>query len=227
MANASGSSAARDGGTLVRQGAYERFHAELMAGRIRPGQMVAQRELVEMLNVSLGALRELLPKLEAEGLISVQPQRGINITSIDLRMIRNAYQLRLALEREAVIAAVSNIKNEREISRQIEVHQAILDRAREDCSRDLLERAQEIDNSMHVFLINETGNDLIVQAYNINTIRVRLINIDRQRLSPQNLASAFGDHLKILENISKRQRSAAVEAMEQHIQKARARAVQF
>jgi len=227
MANRSRSLAAGEGSAPVKRGAYERFHMQLISGRIRPGQILAQRELVEMLSVSLGALRELLPKLEAEGLITVQPQRGILVTSIDLRMIRNAYQLRMMLEREAVIAAVSNTGNEKEIEEQIAIHRSILERAKSDCSSELLVEAQDIDNRMHVFLVNETGNDLIIQSYNINSIRVRLINIDRRRLTGSNLASAFGDHLKILEAIRARNRDAAVEAMEHHIEKARARAVEM
>ncbi len=211
----------------VRQGAYERFHMSLITGRIRPGQMLSQRELVEMLDVSLGALRELLPKLEAEGLLSVRPQRGILVTSIDLKMIRNAYQLRMALEREAVIAAVGDTGNEAEIGRQIALHEDILSRARSDASPKLLDEAQLIDSGMHALLVEGTRNDLLIQAYAINTIRVRLINIDRQRLTPAVLPDAFGDHLILLEAIRERRRDAAIAAIETHIGKARARAVEM
>lgn len=220
-------SATRESGALVRQNAYDRFHDQLMSGHIRPGQMLSQRELVDMLNVSLGALRELLPKLEAEGLISVQPQRGILVTSIDLRMIRNAYQLRLALEREAVIAAVANTENDEAVNEQIEIHENILERVDREWTDDILTEAQSIDSGMHVFLIGETGNELIIQAYNINAIRVRLINIDRQRLTVNNIHSAFGDHLRILRAICNRDRGAAICAMEEHVGKARARAVEL
>lgn len=227
MSNASRSPGPREGFAPVKRSAYERFHMHLLSGHIRPGQMLAQRELVEMLNVSLGALRELLPKLEAEGLISVQPQRGIIVTAIDLRMIRNAYQFRMAMEREAVIAAVGNVENHDEVAQQVDLHRSILERARADSSRALMDEAQAVDNGMHIYLVEQTRNDLLIQAFNINSIRVRLINIDRQRLTPVILPDAFGDHLAILDAILARNGDAAVAAMERHIEKARARAVEM
>lgn len=210
----------------VRYNAYERFQTNLLSGKIRPGQLISQRELVKMLDVSLGALRELLPRLEAEGLLSVIPQRGIQITSIDIRMIRNAYQMRMALEREAVISAIDLIPDKNLLD-QIAMHQDILSRANEGITDALLSEAQEVDSGMHNFLIAATGNDQLIRGYEIIGIRVRLINIDRIRLSPKVLPQAFGDHLKILNAIMHRNRADAVSAMEHHVLEARNRAVAF
>ncbi len=210
----------------VRTSAYERFQTSLLSGKIRPGELISQRELVGMLDVSLGALRELLPRLEAEGLLSVIPQRGIQITAIDIRMIRNAYQMRIALEREAVISAIDMI-SDAALKDQIAIHREILARAEHAMSRDLLDEAQDIDSGMHTFLVAATGNDQLVRGYQIIGIRVRLINIDRIRLTPTVLPQAFGDHLRILDAILRRNRSDAVAAMEHHILEARNRAVSF
>lgn len=210
----------------VRHNAYVQFQRNLLAGRIRPGQLVSQRELVVMLEVSLGALRELLPRLEAEGLLTVMPQRGIQITSIDLKMIRNAYQMRMALEREAVIAAVHGAEDA-ELDAQIALHEHILADARRGVSDPILQRAQDVDAGMHSFLIGSTRNELLIQAYEINSIRVRLINIDRMRLTPDVLPRAFADHLDILRAILGRNEREAVAALERHIQDARNRAVAF
>ncbi|MCU0906900.1 MAG: GntR family transcriptional regulator [Rhodobacteraceae bacterium] len=210
----------------VRSSAYERFQTSLLAGLIRPGQLISQRELVGMLDVSLGALRELLPRLEAEGLLSVIPQRGIQVTAIDIRMIRNAYQMRMALEREAVISAIDHVVDA-DLHAQIAIHREILARAEHAMGRELLDEAQEIDSGMHNFLIGATGNDQLVRGYQIIGIRVRLINIDRIRLTPAVLPQAFGDHLRILDAILRRSRADAVAAMEHHIIEARNRAVSF
>ena len=210
----------------VRSSAYERFQTNLLSGRIRPGQLISQRELVNMLDVSLGALRELLPRLEAEGLLSVIPQRGIQITTVDIRMIRNAYQMRMALEREAVISAIDMIPDDR-LLEQIAMHRDILARAEQTVGDALLGEAQEIDSGMHNFLVAATGNDQLIRGYEIIGIRVRLINIDRIRLSPKVLPQAFGDHLRILDAILRRNRADAVSAMEHHVLEARNRAVAF
>lgn len=210
----------------VRSSAYERFQHNLLSGRIRPGQLISQRELVALLDVSLGALRELLPRLEAEGLLQVIPQRGIQITSIDIRMIRNAYQLRIALEREAVITAVETLPDEI-LEEQLRIHRDVLARGAATMSPTLLHEAQNIDANMHRVLMLNTGNAQMIRAFEIVGIRVRLINIDRMRLTASVLPKALGDHLRILDAIQHRNRANAVEAMELHIFDARNRAVEF
>ena len=86
----------------LRDRAYESFTARILRREIRPGQFVSQRELAEMTGFPLGAIRELVPRLETEGLIVTIPQRGMQVAHVDLGLIRNAFQFRLFLEREAV-----------------------------------------------------------------------------------------------------------------------------
>ena len=57
----------------------ESFTRKLLASAIRPGQFISQRELVELTGMPLGAIRELIPRLEAEGLIKTVPQRGMQV----------------------------------------------------------------------------------------------------------------------------------------------------
>lgn len=209
-----------------RSSSYDRFQTQLLSGAIRPGQLISQRELVALLGVSLGALRELLPRLATEGLLTVIPQRGIQITSVDMRMIRNAYQMRMALEREAVIAAVEALPDA-VVADQTAIHTAILDRAATQMSDALLREAQGVDAGMHRILIEATGNEQLIHAYEIIGIRVRLINLDRIRITPLVMPQALGDHLRILDAIRRRDRCAAVAAMEAHIREARKRAVEF
>ena len=61
----------------LRQKAYASFTEHLLTRAIRPGQFVSQRELVALTGMPLGAIRELIPRLEAEGLITTIPKRGM------------------------------------------------------------------------------------------------------------------------------------------------------
>lgn len=210
----------------VTKAAYDLFQQALLQGHLRPGQVVSQRELIELLGLSIGALRELLPRLQAEGLLTVMPQRGIQITVIDLPMIRDAFQIRLAFEREAVITAVKVLSQET-IDTQKRLHADILARLATNPSTALLDEGQDIDTGFHDLLIGCTENELLIQAYNVNFIRIRLIKLDRIRLSETVLPAAFGDHLAILDAIDARDRAAAATTMEAHIRNARDRAIAF
>ena len=208
----------------VKKLAYDRFQEELLAGRLRPGQLVSQRELVGTLGLSIGALRELLPRLEAEGLLTVMPQRGIQITVIDLPMVRDAFQMRMAFEREATLHAVERMPDDM-LHAQRQRHLDILERLANEQGPAFFDESQQVDNGFHGLLIAFTGNELLVQAYDVNAIRVRLIKRDRITLSATTLPSAFGDHLAIIDAILARDRIAAATAMEKHIRSARDRAM--
>lgn len=210
----------------VKQLAYERFRKALFDGSLRPGQFVSQRELVALLGLSIGALRELLPRLQFEGLLNVMPQRGIQITQVDLQMIRHAFQMRSALEREAVLAAVHRMPDE-VIEVQRRLHMTILEECQRAPTPELFERAQQVDDGFHNLLIGETQNDLLIQSYAVNAIRIRLIKLDRIKLSATVLPSAFADHLAIIDAIGARNRHAAVDAMDRHMRNARDRALEL
>ena len=53
----------------LRQIAYDRIEELLNWGQVRPGQIISQRELMEMAGVTLGSVREAVPRFEAEGLL--------------------------------------------------------------------------------------------------------------------------------------------------------------
>lgn len=209
----------------VKQAAYDRFREALFDGRLRPGQFVSQRELVSLLGLSIGALRELLPRLQTEGLLRVMPQRGIQVTQIDLPMIRDAFQFRLALEREAVLAAVQRMPDA-VVEEQLRLHRAAIDGAAAGAP-GVYEAAQQLDDGFHRLLVSGTGNDLLIQAYAVNAIRIRLIRHDRITLTPEVLPNALGDHLAIIEAIGRRDAHAAAETLERHIHNARDRATRL
>lgn len=210
----------------VRQSGYEHFQAALLDGRLRPGQLVSQRDLVDLMNLSIGALRELLPRLESEGLIHVMPQRGIQIPAIDLPMIRDAFQMRAALEREAVLSALRTV-SDAVLHEQLDLHRGQVEAVHRDPSDAVLDRGQAIDTAFHMLLVQATGNELIKAAYDINSIRIRLIKLDRIRLTAVTLPAAFGDHIAVIEALLARDAAAAAAAMDRHIANARERALEL
>lgn len=210
----------------VREAAYATFQDALMDGRLTPGQVVSQRELVALMSLSIGALRELLPRLEAEGLLTVMPQRGIRITAIDLPLIRDTFQMRAAMEREAVLHAVRKMTDET-LEDQRTLHKAVLDELARAPSDALLTRGQDVDTGFHMTLIGFTGNDLLRHAYNVNTIRMRLIKLDRIRLNERVLPEAFADHMAVIDAMLARDAHAAADAMDRHILNARNRAIEL
>lgn len=215
----------REGEPLkLRERAYASFTEKLLARDIKPGQFVTQRELVAMTGMPLGAIRELIPRLEAEGLIKTVPQRGMQVAHVDLNLIRNAFQFRLFLEKEATALFTQNA-TDAEIAEQRERHEAIIRRAEAGGDPDLIEDAEDVDRLMHEAIIDHLDNEIISNAYRVNWIKIKLIRLAETRLYVPMIPSVFGEHMKIIEAIERRDEDEAARAMADHIAVARQRAV--
>jgi DNA-binding GntR family transcriptional regulator len=182
--------------------------------------------LVSLTGQSLGAIRELIPRLEAEGLIVTVPQRGLQILPLDITLIRNAFQFRLILEREA-IASFSQAASEAAIGRIEAAHQSIVASAQDGLTERLIAEAQQVDREFHETIIDELNNDIISKAYRVNWIKVRLIRQNETSLDEDLVIPVMCEHLAIIAAMKRRDIPAAVEAAISHIMNARARALRL
>jgi DNA-binding GntR family transcriptional regulator len=208
----------------LRWQAYESFRQNLLAARIRPGQFVSQRELATLTGLPLGAIREVIPRLEAEGLLVTVPQRGLQIANVDVKLIRNAFQLRLVLEREAA-RQFAQTATDAELAALEAAHRDILKRAERKITPALLDAAQAVDWGLHDAMVDALGNELIAAVYRTNSLRIRLIRLDRVVLDPSVLVHAMEEHLSLLAALRTRDPRLAVAALEAHLSHARSRAL--
>ncbi|SFJ46589.1 MULTISPECIES: GntR family transcriptional regulator [unclassified Phyllobacterium] len=204
----------------LREKAYASFTEHLLARDISPGQFVSQRQLVAMTGMPLGAIRELVPRLEAEGLVRTIPQRGIQIAHIDINLIREAFQFRLFMEKEA-IAVFCVSASEDLLAKLRKEHEDTLEEALQNRETPELElRAQAIDWDLHETIIDSLDNGIISRAYRINAIKMRLINQERFRITGR-VIPVMREHLAVLTAIESRDPPTAMEAIAVHINNAR------
>jgi DNA-binding GntR family transcriptional regulator len=210
----------------LRERAYDAFTEQLLRSEIKPGQFVTQRELVALTGQPLGAIRELIPRLEAEGLIITVPQRGLQILPLDIGLIRNAFQFRMILEREAV-ASFSQTASDAAIEEIEAAHRAIIASAQDGMTDALVTEAQQVDRRFHERIVDELNNDIISKAYRVNWIKVRLIRQNETSLDRDLVIPVMHEHLVIIAAMKRRDPAAAVAAAAAHIMNARARALRL
>ncbi|PTM39733.1 GntR family transcriptional regulator [Bosea sp. 124] len=210
----------------LRERAYASFTERLLAREIKPGQFVTQRELVALTGLPLGAIRELIPRLEAEGLIKTVPQRGMQVAHVDLNLIRNAFQFRLFLEKEATALYAANATDD-EIAEQRARHEAIIARAEAGGDPTLIEEAEDVDRLMHEAIIDHLDNDIVSKAFRVTWLKIRLIRQYETRIHNSIIVPVMQDHLRIIGAIEDRDPIRAAEAMSMHIGNARTRAMTY
>ncbi len=198
--------------------AYQGFRQQIIDARIRPGQFVSQRELMQLLAMPLAAVRELVPRLEAAGLIKAVPKRGLQVATVDMKLIRNAWQVRAMVEREAV-QRFAEVATPATLERLIADHEAILQRALQPQPDAALEKdAQAVDWGLHDLMVDSIGNEILSEIYRVNSLHVRLIRYDADSMRPVQVVPAMREHLAFLRALAAGDREGALAQMMSHIE---------
>lgn len=67
-------------------------------GKLVPGQRLVEADIVRSTGSSRGKVREALKRLEAEGLVAIEPFRGASVRKLSRDEVRQIYRTRMALE---------------------------------------------------------------------------------------------------------------------------------
>lgn len=82
----------------IGENAYRRIRADIIFGRIAPGQKLKLERLKATYKASISTLREILSRLASEGLVLAEGQRGFEAAPVSVENLREIAALRLLLE---------------------------------------------------------------------------------------------------------------------------------
>jgi DNA-binding GntR family transcriptional regulator len=205
---------------MRRTDAYDQLKELMLTGELRAGQFVSQRELTALLGATLNPVREAIRKLEAEGLINVYAQRGIQIIEAGPKAINDAFDYRLLLELSAIrlFVADASDKDLEAFTQRVEASLAALTRFPDDPEINI--RCLDEDYIFHKDLIDFQGNEIISRHYVLNSARLRLFRLNMGQ-PYQRLAIAAREHLDILAACKQRDADLAAQRLAQHIEVSR------
>jgi DNA-binding GntR family transcriptional regulator len=206
--------------------AYARFKESLFARRIPIGATVTQADLMELLDVPIGPLREALQVLENDGLVTMLPRTGIRIVKPDMSLLKESFQLRRVLEMEAV-RKYGEVVQDEELARWDAAHRDVLVAAQSRMAEDaLIAYSGTVDRGFHAALIGSLRNSQIGEVYDRMNERIRLVRLDNlYRQSTATVTQAMQEHLTVLDAVRGQDIVAAVAAIEDHLRRALHRAI--
>jgi len=82
----------------LRNEVIERLRSAICKQLLPQGSRLIERQLCEMLGVSRTLVREALRQLEAEGLVTIMPNRGPSVAVLDRETAKGIYEVRAVLE---------------------------------------------------------------------------------------------------------------------------------
>ncbi len=86
--------------------------AQIIEGRIKPGEKLAEVALAEQMGISRSPVREALRSLSRQGLIVVEPRRGAFVSELDADHADDLYVCRLLVEPACIREAVRGIDDD-------------------------------------------------------------------------------------------------------------------
>lgn len=81
-----------------KEGAYTRLRRDIIELKLKPGLIISIKELCDYYKSSRSPMRDILLRLEQEGLVTFLPQRGIMISKIDFKRVKEERFLRISVE---------------------------------------------------------------------------------------------------------------------------------
>lgn len=209
----------------LREAAQRNFMTALLERRFRPGNLVSQREIARITGNSLPSVREALKLLEAEGVVTLIPKRGVAIREMERKEIRDAYHLRILIELDAVAHFVKTVSADEILAIRAETLRLIDQKVTTPQEESqLFQQRMELDHQLHRKIVAALSNDLAKSVHrNIETIML----LSRLSLPPYFHAAgpALMEHLELLEMIEKRDVDGARRSLRAHLESACERAV--
>jgi DNA-binding GntR family transcriptional regulator len=206
------------------------LQARMVSGELVSGTRLRQEALAEEFGVSRTPIREALRKLQASGLVELQPNRGALVRGPSSREIRDAYEVRAELEGLAAELAAERIQQTQvdglhEAQSEFRETLARMMRVRSDGAGvvpdEEIERWRHANDRFHQLIQDAAANDVLVATL-VHLHRSFPRDLTRIVLgeSATLLAENVHEHEGILDAIEHRNAAAARKKMIKHVRHA-------
>lgn len=204
---------------------YERLRHQILGGTLRPGQQLNIREIETQLHVSRTPLKLALERLQVEGLVTIHPRRGTYVTIFSPQDLRECFEIRIALEAQA-LRATFEPQNRDRLDELISLFTRMDTYFRSETSwLDELVEFMDCDRIAHVLMIEMSGNARMKELYEYANVQ-GYIAVFGMRFSYSDTLQTQSEHRAIAAALQSRDREALLHAARLHLERAGLRAVQ-
>jgi len=176
---------APDNDSLAGQ-AYRLLEEMLVTLRLTPGQLLAEKDLVDRAGIGRTPVREAIQRLSSEGMLTVLPRKGLMVTPVRRSDLAQIVEARRVMERLLVVKAAERATDGqrralRGLASQIEA-----------ADHDL-EAYFRLDQQLNVLLEEASQNRYLVKALAVMQSQCRrLWYLHRERLDLPRAAELHG-----------------------------------
>ncbi|GLQ05879.1 GntR family transcriptional regulator [Sneathiella chinensis] len=188
---------------------YQEVLQAIREGKYHPGERIRETEITKSLDVSRTPVREAFRRLQSEGRLIFEAQRGAVVAELDPQEVAELYALRQQLEGIAARFAAQHASEA-----EVQAMEFILEKSYE-ATNDLRELNQ-INWELHHAIYHGAHNRFLIKAFGALSDSMALLR--GVKYIPEGRAEKLHEeHRRIVEAIRNRDPDAADEAAQDHI----------
>lgn len=195
----------------LEESVFLTLEEEILSGELKRGDTLTEMSLSERLGVSRTPLRAALHRLDDEGLVKIETNRGAVVVGVTHDDLVNIYKIRMRLEGLASGEAAINITKEDlgELRDSVELSEFYL-------KKQDTEHLKELDSTFHNIIYRASGNrhlEKILSEMHRNIRTYRKISLT----VPDRLERSIKEHREILKAIESGDSALADRLTYEHI----------
>ncbi|MDR6998840.1 GntR family transcriptional regulator [Neobacillus niacini] len=191
---------------------YKKIKLSIYKRFIRPGSQLVEAAIAKKLNVSRTPVRAAIKKLEHDGFVQVTPNRGAFVIKPTAEEMKDAYSVRLLLEKQSAGLAAERISKE-----HIEkLYKLINEEERTFDHRDT-DNYYKMNDSFHLIIAEASQNKLLLEYVKDIVSRTTIYVILFDPLDTLEFNPSIEEHIAIVKALESGDKLEAEKAMEKHL----------
>lgn len=149
----------------LAQQVYDAIVDEICEGRLEAGAHLVQEQLASQLGVSRQPVQQAMTLLKADGMVEEIGMRGLQVTALDLDLMRHHYDIRASLDGIAARKAAIRARDVEGVAAEIEARGREIMRCGVAAVEQAAVRDQiRYDAALHALFYESSGNPLLART---------------------------------------------------------------
>lgn len=190
--------------------AYQFIKNKIITCEYPPNSMINETMICDAINSSRTPVREAINKLEQDNLVRVIPKKGIIIKDVTLNDIKLIYETRILIESYSL----------KTYGREMDIDYLKMLRATLTTNTDL-QAFFDLDDTFHSYIVAQTKNIYLIntsRSISDHNMRLRVLS---GKSVEKRVEVTTTEHTEILDHLINREYDKAVDALVDHLEKAK------
>lgn len=184
---------------------YAKIKQRIILLEYEPGEALREKELAREFGISRTPIREALIRLETEGLVRIDPNRGIYVTEVSFQDLKDVFEIRSFLIELAGRLAAARVTDE-----ELDMMRAHIKRMEQEEDPKIL---MQLDSEFHDLLNKATKNKVLVKI--LEMLRNQVVRI--WTFSRNGCYSLFAQEFqKLIEALEKKDEDRSAHILRNH-----------